>query len=208
MTRVLIETQYLPSLEFFCAIAKAEEIKIEAHEYFVKQSYRNHTIINAANGTEKLTVPLTAKGNRIAMKDVKIDHSQNWKTNQWRTLESAYRKSPFYEHYADDLNKILYSPNTYLLDLNIQLLSLCLNWLHWKKELTVTQSYQGSANDFLDLRNVLLSKKSYSTRDFYRPFGYVQVFGSTFVENLSLIDLVFCKGPESGNILHASALNL
>lgn len=202
--RVLIETQFLPSLEFFCAIAEAKELQIEACEHFVKQSYRNHTFINTTHGVEKLTVPLASKGNRTVMKDVTIDGSQNWKKNQWRTIESAYRKSPYYEHYVDDLQKVIFSNHLYLIDLNFDLLNVCLQWLHWKPKLSTAQSYQPYPVDCLDLRNVLLSKKPYTTRNFYKPSKYTQVFGSNFVPNLSLLDLMFCRGPEAARILHLS----
>jgi hypothetical protein len=208
MKRVLIETQYLPTLEFFCAVLDANEIRIEWFEHFVKQSYRNHTFINTANGVEKLTVPLTAKGNRVVMKDVKIDATLNWRNNQWRTIESAYRKSPFYEHYVDDLQKVMFNQHAYLVELNHELLSMCLRWLKWPHKLTVSQSYELEPNDHIDMRNILLSKKSYKTRSFYKPVPYTQVFGNTFVENLSLVDLIFCRGPEAGAIIRSSSLNL
>jgi hypothetical protein len=204
--KVVIETQYLPSLEFFCAIAGADEIQIEVHEHFVKQSYRNHTFINTANGIDKLTVPLTAKGNRIPMKDVRIDSSLSWKNNQWRTIESAYRKSPFYEHYVEDLHNVLLGNHTFLIELNWELLSICLNWLNWHKKITTSDSYQKQMNDGKDLRNVLLSKKPYTTRNFYRPMKYTQVFGNTFADNLSIVDLIFCQGPGASSILKASCL--
>ena len=205
---MLIETQYLPSLEFFCAIQKVDEIQIEVCEHFVKQSYRNHALIKAANGVEKLIVPLTAKGNRVVMKDVRIDVSQNWQNNQWRTIESAYRKSPYYEHYADDLRKVLFKDHTYLVELNFELLSVMFRWLGWSKKITPTQTYQTELTKVIDLRNILLSKKPYTERNFYKSVPYTQVFGETFVENLSLVDLIFCCGPQAPAIIRASSLNL
>ena len=204
---VLIETQYLPLIEFFCITRKADEIKIEVCEHFVKQSYRSHAFINAANGIEKITVPLTSKGNRTQIRDVKIDDSLNWRNNHWRTFESAYRKSPYFEHYADDLNKVLMLQQTFLIDLNQQLLSACLQWLRWNIKISFTDSYNKTYPHF-DLRNRLLSKQPYSERNFYRPVAYTQVFGKQFAPNLSIIDLVFCKGPEAGEIIKASSLNL
>lgn len=205
--RTLIETQFLPTLEFFCAIAKADEIVVEQYEHFVKQSYRNHTFINTANGIQKLVIPLSDKGNRILMKDVKLDTSKNWRNIHWRTLESAYRKAPYYEHYADELQAVLLGQQVFLVDLNYALLSMCLNWLGWQKKISASLSYQTTVADTIDLRNQLLSKKPYSERIFFRPKPYTQVFGSTFVENLSIVDLIFCKGPEAGGIIRTSSLN-
>jgi WbqC-like protein family len=205
--RMLIESHYLPTLEFFCAIANADEIVIEQHEHFVKQSYRNHTFINTANGINKLVVPLADKGNRTVIKDVKLDVSQNWRNTQWRTLESAYRNAPYYEYYVDDLRKILQGKQTFLIDLNHELLSMCLNWLGWQKKISTSLTYQVTAPDIIDLRNILLSKKQYNPRSFYKPQPYTQVFGKTFVENLSLVDLIYCKGPKASSLLRASVLN-
>jgi hypothetical protein len=207
MNRIVIETQYLPSLEFFCAVQNTDEIQIEHHEHFVKQSYRNHTFINTANGREKLVIPLTGKGNRTVIKDVRVDYTLNWCNTQWRTIESAYRKSPYYEHYVDDLQKILFTRHNFLIDLNHAMLSMCVNWLGWQKKISATIAHNLTTPDATDLRNVLLSKKSYNTRNFYRPAPYTQVFGKTFVENTSLVDLIFCKGPEAGTIIRTSSLN-
>ena len=203
---VLIETQFLPSLEFFCAVSEFDQIEIEYYEHYVKQSFRNHAIINTANGFHKLVIPLAEKGNRTVIKDVRIDYSLNWANNLWRTIESAYRKSPFYEHYSDDLHQKLFKKQNWLVELNLDLLQLCLKWLRWEKKIRATKEYNKITSS-LDLRNVLLSKKPYSTRNFYKPVAYTQVFGRTFVENLSVLDLIFCKGPESGGIIEASNLN-
>ena len=207
MKRVLIETHFLPSLEFFCAVCTADQIDIEYHEHYVKQSYRNHAVVNTANGLHKLVVPLNHKGNRTLIKDVKIDYSQAWVNNFCRTIESAYRKSPYFEHYADDLLKQLSGKHVHLVDLNFHLLELCLKWLGWKKEIIATKTYNKTTAT-LDLRNVLLSKIPYSARFFYHPVPYTQVFGTGFTGNLSIIDLIFCKGPESPGIIETSRLNL
>ena len=47
---------------------------------------------------------LTDKHGKIAIKDVRIDYSQKWLNNHWRTITSAYRNAPFFEYYADDLH--------------------------------------------------------------------------------------------------------
>ena len=207
MERILIETQFLPSLEFFCAVSQADQIEIEYYEHYVKQSYRNHARICTANGVYKLVVPLVEKGNRTLIRDVKIDYSGNWQINFKRTIESAYRKSPYYEHYADELYDGLFFKPEFLVDLNANLLALCLKWLRWKKEIFHTNQYNKSS-ELRDFRNDVLSKKHYGLRNFYKAVPYTQVFGGPFVENLSIMDLIFCKGPEATNLIKASSLNL
>jgi hypothetical protein len=206
MNQVVIETQLLPSLEYFCAVWDAGRIQIEHFEHYQKQSYRNHCLINTANGVVKLIVPVMHLGNHALIKDMKVDFSSRWLNNFWRTIESAYRKSPYFEHYADNLREILPRKETFLVDLNNEILGLCFTWLGLDKESEPTQSYNKTI-DSIDLRNVLLSKKPYSTRNFYRPVPYVQVFGNVFKENLSILDLIFCKGPGARGIIMASRLN-
>src|SRR6185295_1959943 len=101
---------------------------LENHEHFNKQSYRNRCYVLAANGVERLTVPVTEKHGKALITDVKIDYTFRWQANFWRTLESAYRNAPFFEHYSDDLRREIFSNHAYLYDLNSRLLSMCLAW--------------------------------------------------------------------------------
>ena len=55
-----------------------------------------------------------------------------------------------------------------------------------------------------DLRSVIQAKKAYSVRALYNPTAYHQVFGNMFVPNLSLIDLLFCEGPNAGRLIRTS----
>lgn len=204
MPGVLIEGHFLPSIEYFCALSQYDTIVLEANEHYVKQSYRNRCYILAVHGTERLTVPLTEKHGKVPMASIKIDYSYRWQTNFWRTIQSAYAKAPFFEHYQDDLLEVLFSGEPLLFDLNRRLLSMCLHWLNWKK--TVTQSLSYDLNtDLQDFRGLISAKIDFSHRTFFRPFAYQQVFGKTFVPNLSILDLVCCAGPESGRIILAAA---
>lgn len=137
---------------------------------------------------------------------VEIDHTQKWVTHHWRTLQSAYGKAPFYEHYADDLKSVLYSKTPLLFDLNKQLLTMCLRWLHKDVMLEETLAYEKTyANDVLDCRNAIDVKNPVGVKAVYQPIPYYQVFGNTFVENLSIVDLIFCCGPEAGSIIKSSS---
>jgi hypothetical protein len=201
----LIELHYLPSLEYFCALQDYSTIQFEKHEHFVKQSYRNRCYINTAQGVEMLTVPLTNKHGKVPISEVKIDYSIKWQNNHWRTIESAYRKSPFFEYYSDKLKKIIYGDHTFLFDLNLALLSFCLKSISFKPQLSVSVAYEKSPETSIhDLRSLIQAKIPYSERSFYKPVSYYQVFGNHFADNLSLIDLLFCEGPRSGSLILAS----
>lgn len=204
-----IEAHYLPSLEYFCAILPFQAVCLEADEHFVKQTYRNRCYILTAQGPHQLTVPLAGRHGKLHTREVQVDSGNTWRNIHWRTLESAYRKAPFYEHYEGELKNILFRGHDFLLDLNRELLSFCLRHLRVDRDISVSVAYEPDlAFGHADLRMLISDKKSFATRTFYRPTRYTQVFGSEFVSNLSLIDLLFCEGPRSMSVLSDSAINL
>ena len=203
----LIETHYLPSIAYFSAISGMEGILLERWEHYVKQTYRNRCRINSANGEILLVAPVTSVHGKTLVTDVRLDYSQKWLNNHWRTVQSAYGKAPFFEHYAGDLHDILFRKVGFLYELNYMLLSMCLDWLKWTMPIRETEIYADEpANNVLDLRFAINTRKLEQCHQFYYPIMYNQVFGNTFVENLSLIDLVFCEGPGASKIVQASAV--
>jgi hypothetical protein len=204
--KALIELHYLPSIAYFSALRSAEKIIIEKHEHFSKQSYRNRCHILTAQGVERLVIPLTSKHGKVLITDVRIDYSQKWLNNHWRTIESAYRSSPFFEFYADDVHKVLFSNKNFLYDLNFELLTMCLKWLKLTVTLQESMAYEKTpADGVIDMRNMIHAKKTEHQANYFEPVAYPQVFGNKFAEGLSLIDLVFCEGPNSGKVVVASA---
>jgi len=202
---LLIDLHYLPSLEYFSTLLQFDHIELEKFEYYEKQSYRNRCYINTAHGVDKLIVPLTAKHGKTIIKDVRIDNSQKWQNNHWRTIETAYRKAPYYEHYFDDLKNILYRHHNFLFDLNLELLSFCLKCIRFAPSLSVSVTYEKVPPPCVfDLRSKIIPKKPSIDRNFYKSVPYYQVFGKGFAENLSVIDLLFCEGPKATSLLIAS----
>ena len=202
---IVIDSHFLPSLEYFCALCPLEEIILEGWENFPKQTYRNRSYINTANGVKILTVPLKERHGKILTKDIRIEDGIKWRNSHWRTIESAYRKAPFFEYYYEELKEILFKEHEYLLDLNRDLLSFCLRNSKMQKGLSVSVAYEKQATENkTDLRSVILDKKPFTSRNLYNTHAYHQVFGNDFVPNLSFIDLLFCEGPESASVIKAS----
>lgn len=202
----LIELHYLPSIPYFSSLYGAEKIILEKHEHFIKQSFRNRCHILTANGVDRLIVPLTSRSSTVLITDVRIDYSQKWLNNHWRTIESAYRSSPFFEFYADDLHKALFRQHSYLYDLNFELLTICLKWLKLNIPIQESMAYtKNPPEGVIDMRNVIHAKKPEQFAPYFQPVPYRQVFGNKFAEGLSLIDLVFCEGPNSIKVVASSA---
>jgi hypothetical protein len=201
----LIELHFLPSLEYFCALQRFNEIIIERHERFVKQSYRNRCYIRTTQRIEMLSVPLTSKHHRALFRDIRIDSTRRWSAGMSRTIMSAYRSSPFYEHYAGDLQALLSRPCDFIYDLDLSLMAFCLKALRWQKKISETTEFRDPAQDGVDdFRSLITDREGFAGRGIYSPVKYYQVFGNDFGENLSVIDLLFCKGPEAGDIVAKS----
>jgi hypothetical protein len=202
---VLIESQYLPPISYFVKLAAFNAVVLEKHERFPKRTYRNRCYINSAQGTDRLVVPLV-RGGRSTTGEVRIDYSQKWLTRHWRALQSSYGKAPYFEHYGPGLRDVLFMKYDFLLELNKALLSLCLDWLGLPIPILETRQYEKAPEGaVIDLRNTIIAKKRTELQETEFPFTYTQVFGSKFVPDLSVVDLVFCTGPEAGRLVKSAA---
>lgn len=199
MRSILIEPHYLPSLEVFSLIYQADELIWDTNSAFQKQSYRNRCYLMSANGVTPLIVPVHFKMG-TAFKEVTIDYGQSWVRAHWGAVYSAYGKSPFFEYFESYFQKVWNDRPKYLIDLNHEMLSVCLKCLQKKMDIKLNETKLG----LIDLRGHFSPKHSYESRKFYEPFEYPQNFGNTFVPNLSILDLLFCQGPEAGEILRRS----
>ena len=205
MNGIVIELHYLPSVSYFTLIQGSDTLFVEKFEHYEKQSYRNRCYIKTAGGVETLIVPLTGKHGKTLIKDVRIDYSQKWLNNHWRTIQSAYGNAPFFEFYCDDLHQILFKKHEFLFDLNSDLLIMILKRLKCNIPIQETTIYKKEYPATIkDCRSLLNPKKEDSCNRFFKSVEYHQVFGSKFVQNLSIIDLIFCEGPGALKIVQAS----
>jgi hypothetical protein len=201
----IVELPYLPCVAFFAAVWQAEEVRLEVCEHFPKQTHRNRTYLLGANGVVCLTVPVRHKDTKQPMRDVKIDYDQRWANVHWRTIASAYGKSPFFDYYAPELESVFTRQSVFLLDLNEELLTICLSFLQKKIQLTFTQKYEPlPLEGFQDLRNRISAEKRGEVLPFFEPVPYIQNFGKEFVSNLSILDLLFSEGNFASDIIRQS----
>ena len=79
---------YAGNIDYYAALLKSDHVVLDVHEFYQKQSFRNRCVIAGANGPLNLIVPIQRIGGKSMMKDLKIDHSQNWKKIHWKSLET------------------------------------------------------------------------------------------------------------------------
>ena len=203
MTRIAIDLHYLPSLEYFTAIDGAEELLLFPNDSYQRQSFFNRTRVLLANKVETLSIPIQGRRPRIPMKAVTIDYGQKWQAIHLRGIQSAYGKAPFFEYYFPYFEQVYERQEESLWNMNLQLLTICLKLLRWPVKLTVVEKGEISA-DIMDIRGQIAPKRAFSENPFYLPVPYTQLFGVDFEPNLSILDLLFCVGPEAERILKQS----
>lgn len=198
----LLDIQYLPCIPYFTAWIKYDNILLESHENFVKQTYRNRCRILTANGIEDLVIPLKRPHRHTPITEIRIDNRQPWPARHWKAIQSAYGKAPWFGHFKDELRENLQSEKQYLAEFNLTIIELCLKFLGIRKKPGMTEKYyKNPPGNYVDLRSEIHPKKKMENLTFYNPVKYIQNFGRDFIGSLSVIDLIFSEGPESFNVL-------
>jgi hypothetical protein len=165
-------------------------------------SFRNRCLIAGTNGIIALSVPIRqGRNQRVAMNEVRISATEDWQARHWKSIRSAYNRSPFFDYYLDELEFLYQSKFEMLMDWNLE----CLHWvkakLSWPAEIRLTENpEQGSRPGvWTDYRNLVLPK-NYMQQT---PVKYRQVFEEKtgFYPNLSILDLLFNAGSAAGDRL-------
>ena len=206
----LLSTTYFGPIQWYQKLYRADEVWIEQHESFLKQTYRNRCIIATTQGTQALTVPVERTGTSL-IKDIRISDHGNWRHLHWNALKSAYGDSPFFMYYEDDLRPFFERRWDYLLDFNEAIREKLCELLDIQPHVSYTSTFQLQPSTIhyppstihhplstIDFRSAIQPKHPALDPDF-EPRRYYQVYEAKhgFQPNLSIVDLLFNMGPES-----------
>ena len=195
---VILPSAYMPSVEYVARLLR-EECVIDLGENYVKRSERNRASILSANGVMTLTVHVeNANRPRQRMRDVKIDYSKRWQHQHWVSILSAYKPSPYFDHFAADIEPFYRREWRYLVDYNMEYTATLLRLLGAKCELRTSEHYVVATEADLDLRPKTKEGSTFTAQP------YFQVFSDRmpFAENLSVLDLLMCEGVDAiGSVL-------
>jgi hypothetical protein len=210
MNSVLLSTAYLAPTQYYSKLISYPTIFIEYYEHYAKQSYRNRCNILSANGPLSLSIPVQrGSESKILTQEVRIDNHCRWKSVHLKAIESAYRSSPFYIYYIDDLLPIFNQTHEFLVDFNSEIQNAILDLLSVKANIIPTQDFRKAKNPFDDYVERIHPKSRMMQEDpTFNPTPYYQVFESKFgfIPNLSILDLLFNVGPSALEILQSSTV--
>lgn len=201
MYKALLHPTYFPSVAQFHLLLSMPCV-MEVSDNYQKQTYRNRTYIYGANGRQLLSVPIIHKGcdnGRQLFQEVRVDNSISWQKNHWKTLETAYRTSPYFEYFEDEFKDIFQQKYDFLLDLNFATIKAVLRCFRADVKWDKTEKYQEQYTDLEDFRYLTSAKKEYQIQQ----EEYYQIFSDKhgFLTNLSVLDVLFHKGMNAEEYL-------
>lgn len=206
---ILLELQYLPPIQYFTKFFQYENVVIEQHENYGKRSFRNRCQIATSHGIQRLSIPLKkGKNEQQAICKVAITYDENWQKNHWAAILAAYGNAPFFEHYEGYFRPFFNQQFDLLFDFNFNLLKTILPVLGIQKIPSVSTSFEKTTSGRLvDFRNQITPKAVSTLADpHFEAMKYAQVFEEKtgFLPNLSILDLIFCTGPQAPYYLENS----
>ena len=201
---LLLHPGYFPNI----AIVQ-KDVCWEVMDNYQKQTFRNRCYVCTDLGLHMLNIPIKHVGNEKGKQryaSVKMDNDYPWQRQHWRTLETAYRTSPFFEFYEDDIAPLFHKKFDSLMDYNLKSIETICECLQINMPTSITESYEVAVPNKIDGRFLIKSKAKYV---FEQP-EYVQVFDdrNDFIPNLSVLDLLFNKGTNALTYLKDLQLNL
>ena len=215
MTTALLQTTYFGPVQWYQKLKRYDHCVIEQYDSYQKQTYRNRCVIATANGLQALTVPVDHSPltiDHVQCKDLRISDHNQWRRVHWNALQSAYSESPFFEYYADDIRPFFEQKYEFLIDFNEAIRQKMCELLDIETSVSYSSGFmvqgswfrvQGSGfrvqgSGFKDFREVIHAKHPQDDPEF-QPRSYWQVFQHRygFQPNLSILDLLFCMGPEA-----------
>jgi hypothetical protein len=201
----LLYPTYFPNIASYIVMAQSKTFVFEICDSYQKQTYRNRCYIYGANGKLSLNIPVHySQKNRQNTKEIKIENSSKWQSIHWKSIESAYKTSPFFEFYEDEFKQLFETPKELLLDFNLECIRVINSCIDYQPVISYSEQFSKTTSE-TDYRFLVNARKESKIKT--KP--YIQVFQDKHgsLSNLSILDLLYNEGPNTLNYLKNHPLN-
>ena len=215
MKLALLTPQFAPNLYDLAAMLQADRIILQDVERWSRKSRIHRAQIRTPEGTQWINIPIRTEDRKKAIKDVRMDHSEDWVTPLLRTLEYNYRNSIYYDFYEPEIKADFESAYdyTYLMEFILYIQKRLFRFMDINIDYKLASelpTYDSNPNllvkqlnaDILfqehDSRHYQRQAKQKSDPDFEYP-EYHQHFEG-FEPWCCILDVLFQFGPESFRI--------
>ena len=210
MSACILGCQYIPSVEYFAHWYHHQHVALEANEHYQKRSWRNRTCILSPSEPLTLTVPLRkGKHQQLPVREVLISYDEPWVHQHIQSLQTAYGKTAFAEEVFSNLFPVLDYGYEKLWDLNLACLELINSFMPFlfTYELTVDYIHIYGPGQ-IDLRNGIQAGSASLTTHSIPAYPQVNRLTTSFLPNLSILDVLCHLGPGSLNYVALYAAQL
>ena len=199
MKAALIELHAFPSIAYMSLLSRFDLVILETQENYNKRSFRNKYQLMTSSSVKTLSIPLKkGKHNQLPVLHTVISYDEKWQRQHWRTIMSNYGSSPFFPYYGETIKSLLSNTYDSLYHYNFTILIKLVELIGINTCLASTLQYDSGCGELEDIRNLITPRSVLLHRNYH------QVFESKlgFISNLSVLDLLFAKGPETINFLN------
>ena len=188
---MVLPTTYLGSVEWYRRfLANPSAVQIEVMESFPKQTYRNRCTITTPDEPLTLSVPVKRADSKQLTRDVEISYQQKWQHQHWIALLSAYKRTPYFDYYADFFRPFYERETKFLVDLNEGLHEVIVDLLNNNASPIVNKD---NINNFCAAPTLRIAKSNILYTTDWIGLNLEPCFG----DGQSILDMLFEYGPET-----------